>query len=860
MVFLGTQPKMFYNSQSSDVIPGNAIKSFLGTLWYEGHNILNLQPGELLYNKNMEYRFSGTDKYMNTRRGSTLIADTTNYSVGANNFIQGANKYFVYVDSIGTLNAIGSDKTITQIATSIDISNWNDSFYYGLSGNETTYFCNPVDGIYKVTNTGSFSKATVLARPIESMCYSNISGRMIASEGHRANYSNVQNQTAIDTSNLEKFDDQDWILINPTEGEKIYKTIDNGEITFFMKDTGIWALINANEDPKNWIVPKCNADIGTKSPQTVKYSRYGQQEGFIYLGADRTLRYMSARVVRNSGVSPTLEGGDSRVISKPFQKLLNDIPDEALIRCTATYFQRYYILCVPSAGNAALNMVIVVDTDKLMQSGESDIPQPYWFLSDKNLAKTDFVIQGNELYGFSPDGYLSKMFVEDIYYDEMPDRMYVYDGTTLPEYMSSDYLSITEINNYYKVGTTITQGTSSAKIVDYMQGFILTNQAIGQFTNGDIYGPYQNDIVDDFLAALLYNMDLDSTVTYTGATDTTTTVPGPRTVDCKYYSSHSGVTDYAEMTATTGIPAKDIILSFWSDGIASSGSTKYFVTGAYGQVNRISVFRISSLLFVLQSDGVNTNNYSAYVLSNPGMANFTIFYKGTTGTISLYVNGVLKTPGSTSINALNSFNLGNLYVGNAGTNALNCSVLDLSLFNYDSLIAKYTESQIAGYLANNTFNNFILVREFTTQPPAALATITNVVRRVAIPYSIYTGWYKFSENELLLYDVYVNWKAYGYCPLYMMVNSFTKGASIPDFDNGQVSTLYPDNILANKESFSNAAFISNKGQLSQNYGKELRGNYFCFGFYNNNYNQPATLYSLEPMFKSSKLGPMGNNK
>ncbi len=625
---------MFYNTPSADIIAGSPIKSFLGVLWYEGHNIFNLQLGELLYNLNMEYRFSGTDKYLNTRRGSTLFSDIGNYSNGANNFIQGDNKYLVYVDSIGTLNAIGSDKVIQNIANDINQANYNDSFYYGMKGFETTYFANPVDGIYKVTNSGSFIKTNVLPGEIDSICFSGISGRMMTAEGHRSRYSNVQNQAAGDTSNLETFGQQASVLINPTEGEKIYKIIDNGEITFYLKDTGIWALINANEDPTNWIIPKCNADIGTKSPRTVKYSRYGQQEGFIYLASDKTLRYFSASVIRNAGVSPTLQGGDSRIISKPFQKLLNDIPNDALIRCTAGYFDRYYILCIPTAGDAALTQVIIVDTDKLMQSGESDIPQPYWFLSDKNFAKTDFVVQNSQLYGFSPDGYISQMLIEDIFYDEMPNRMYPYDGVTQPEYASINYLSISSPSGDFLVGDVITNGVATASLTDVSGYYLLTSQVTGSFNVGD-------------------------------------------TVD-----NGNGVT----------------------------------------------------------------------------------------------------------------------------------------------------------------------------------ALVTDIVKRVAIPWSIYTGWYKFSENELLLYDVYVNWKAYGYWPLYMNVNSFIRGDSTPDFDSGQGIALFPNNANGNQVSFSNAQIISNKGQLSQNYGKQIRGNFFTFGFYNKNFGQPATLYSIEPMFKSSKSGPMGSNK
>jgi len=159
-------------------------------------------------------------------------------------------------------------------------------------------------------------------------------------------------------------------------------------------------------------------------------------------------------------------------------------------------------------------------------------------------------------------------------------------------------------------------------------------------------------------------------------------------------------------------------------------------------------------------------------------------------------------------------------------------------------------------LYNNTFNGYILVREYNTQV-LDVATVTSVKKRVEIPWSFYTGWYKFSDNELRLYDAYVNYKASGYWPVTMKVNSFIAGGSIPDFDAGLSTTLYPDNIIRNKTSFANASFISNKGQISQNFGESIRGNYFNFGFSGS---EQATIYSIEPRFVAVKSGSMGNNK
>jgi hypothetical protein len=223
--------------------------------------------------------------------------------------------------------------------------------------------------------------------------------------------------------------------------------------------------------------------------------------------------------------------------------------------------------------------------------------------------------------------------------------------------------------------------------------------------------------------------------------------------------------------------------------------------------------------------------------------------------MNLYVDGVYQTPTSTDQGySYGSQILSTSTIGD-GFAATLFSCDDLSLFDYDALVAAGKSDQdIATAIYENTFNagQFWFVSEYIEG-----VTVVSVIKRVEIPWSFYTGWHKFSDNELRLYDAYVNYKAAGYWPITMKVNSFTAGGSIPDFDAGLSTTLYPDNIIRNKTSFVNASFISNKGQISQNFGESVRGNYFNFGFSGS---EQATIYSIEPRFVSIKNGPMGNNK
>jgi len=477
---------IFKVNNSIKIIKGTDINSFNGLVYYDGNNPLNLGLGQLIYNLNMEYKHSGKNKYLKTRNGSTLEKDITLSVLGSGLFNDPNYTFFVWVDNTGNLKYINNSDVITTIQGGLDFSDFYEFFMYGLSGSETLYLGNSSTGLVKVTNTaGVLSYSTVLTSiGCDSFVYSNISGRIFIADGHRAYYSNIQLQSAADTSNLETFDTGaagQWLWIHPDSGDGIQRIVDDGQITFFFKDTGVWALINAEDDISNWLLPKCNVEVGTKSPKTVVYSRYGQVEGYIFLASDKTLRFFNASVQRNAGTVSTLLGGDGKIISSNFERLLEDIPDGFLANCTSTYHNRYYILNFVSNGGTSVDSSLIIDTEKLLplESGD-DINQPYWFLTN-NMNYNSYVLKNNrDLYGFNVNGYLNKLLVKDTYYDEVPCRI-----STDNDFR--DYLTITGVTGTYTNNETITGSISgvTAKIDEEGTTDLLVDNSSGIWTIGE---------------------------------------------------------------------------------------------------------------------------------------------------------------------------------------------------------------------------------------------------------------------------------------------------------------------------------------------------------------------------------------
>lgn len=637
------QRTVFNNTQDFSIVPGPPIKSFLGTFETDGRNIIDFRLGELIYSKNVEYRYSGDTKFLRTKRGSTLLKDVELKAVGSGYFKDASVEFHVWVDENGNLKYLDENSVIQTITTGLDGDVDHEFFMYQLASNETLYGSSETDGIYKITKSGGvLVYATVLSgQAVSSMSFSNISGRNFIGVGSKLGYSNVQNQTASDTSNLETYDmgaSGKWVWINPGKGGDIQRVIDNGEITFIFKDIGIWALINAEMDISSWLIPQAKADQGTRSPKTVVYARYGNSEGFIYLASDKTLRFFNGTVERNAGNagssgSASLVGGESFIISKPYQKILKDIPDGQLSKCTATFFDGRYILGVVSESGTDVDTVLEIDTDKLMPLREGDdIRQPFWSRVEE-MNFTHFNIKDQrELYGFNTSGFLSRLFVDDTYHEEVPDRIFT-------DKDFRDYIEISSVSGTFQKGEQITGGSS-----------------------------------------------------------------------------------------------------------------------------------------------------------------------GTTAAIDIE------------------------------------STTDL--------------------LVKNTTNSWTVGETITGGTSGATATISSVVRRIAIEWEFYTGWYKYSDRELKLYDSYLNWQVDGRWNVIFSVNSFILGGYIPRYDDGATVEIKPqhlDGAYFDVDFFNQAFFDASTGQLSQNTGKEARGNYFSFGFKNFNYGEWATIYGIEPRFTQVKDSPIGNN-
>jgi hypothetical protein len=143
------------------------------------------------------------------------------------------------------------------------------------------------------------------------------------------------------------------------------------------------------------------------------------------------------------------------------------------------------------------------------------------------------------------------------------------------------------------------------------------------------------------------------------------------------------------------------------------------------------------------------------------------------------------------------------------------------------------------------------------------AQVESVVRKKAIEWDAYTAWSKESDNELMLYDLYMNWQVLGKWSIYMSLNSFLLGEPIPLHTAGLNFEINPQDIQGayfDIDFFDQAYFDSaSSGQLSQNLGKSIKGHYFLYGWYNKVWNGHASIFGFEPRFKLEKRNPMGRN-
>ena len=401
------------------------IRSFIGHRQSEIANPLNMPLGQLIFNQNMEYLFSVNQIYLRTKRGSTLIKDIGNRSYGAHNYIYNLESNIkVWVDNLGVLKYLDdASNTIKTIKSGLGPEVQNYFHMYGLGTLSSLYGTNATNGVYKIDGeTPSYTKIT--SPKVTHLAYSTVGKRFFGVLGHSINW--TEQQISSDSlANLENWDvGTNEQPISPDSGTGFVASGDSGEAHFFWKDTGIWILPNPDEVPTNWRFPKANAAIGSKSPKTIKRVQYGEANGFIYLATDKTLRFFLANVVRNAGQYPTIEGGDARVISNDFQKYLDDIPTARLEKCTAEYWNRYYILTIPGANDSDVNFCIVIDTEKIITETQTEIPQPFWFTApDMKYVDMFKEASTNTVYGIHKDGYMSQLFIDNKYHEEVPERI-----------------------------------------------------------------------------------------------------------------------------------------------------------------------------------------------------------------------------------------------------------------------------------------------------------------------------------------------------------------------------------------------------------------------------------------------------
>lgn len=423
---------MFKVSTRDKLQKPSPILAFPGQRQPGGGNILNMPLGTLIYNKNMEYMYSTNRVFLRTKRGSRCTKDILVSTKGAANYCYNNDTNFhIFVGIDGILKSLDENaSTITSVKTGLSAAYRHSFLMFGLATNAALFGTNLTDGLYKISGSTPSWAAVANAPAMSMICFSAISGRMIGINGPRVYYSKVQQLDATTTTNLEDFGytgPNTWTQFatpSPDSGTGFKACIDTGETVVLLKDSGVWLLPNAEEDPTNWVFPKARADVGTKSPDTVKLARLGKTiVGVIYLATDKTLRFLTVNITRNAGTTPSIDGGDASVISDTFQNILDKIPEAHLNKCTGSYKDGYYILNILQGNETELSTTLIIDMQKMITEGE-DTPQPYWFISE-NMEYLDFTIRpkDNKWFGFHKKGYISELFVNDLYSEGVPARI-----------------------------------------------------------------------------------------------------------------------------------------------------------------------------------------------------------------------------------------------------------------------------------------------------------------------------------------------------------------------------------------------------------------------------------------------------
>ena len=190
--------------------------------------------------------------------------------------------------------------------------------------------------------------------------------------------------------------------------------------------------------------------------------------------------------------------------------------------------------------------------------------------------------------------------------------------------------------------------------------------------------------------------------------------------------------------------------------------------------------------------------------------------------------------------------------------------------DYTDFVVRPNANKLYGFNKNGYIAQLFINAQYweempTRITPNELYEDSGSTRKVAIEYSGFMGWHDFSTDlggghELELVNGYVHWEANGQWAMNFVLNAFKRGEAIPAYDTGLESSLLPNTSVGGYfdiSLFDVATFAGDVGSISQNVNVTNKGHYFLFGFYSNAFNEPATIFGVDPNFKKRRYDPVG---
>lgn len=421
-------PQRGITAGRNTVTPMPAINSFGGNYMVTTSNQLNLPTGALLQNVNCEYGVDDKYVYMKTRRGNTMLCDITNDNLGCGLAQYSGSAYLFWIDATtGELcYTIGNSGDVVATGSIFSTDYYSDFLFYNHPIVPTIYICNKTDGVYKVDFVAAFTVSAVSGSPkISRMAFSYISGRLFGvDDQHTGYYTSIQQPTATTCAQLETWTiSTQFFITAPTEGDGFRAIIDDGNTLYLFKNSGIWVLSNAGEDVANWVFPKLTINTGTESPQTVTLANYKGNNGLIFLGSDKTLRFFYGTIKRNAGTTPDFSEGESIDLSNGFQSKLNSIESAYLKKSACIIWDKNYLISFCYDSSSAISACISIDIGKGSQ---------YWY-DFENYLFTGFLKNSSTGYGFDSRGFIVTLLTDSKINDDFPSRVTGYYDDILDE-------------------------------------------------------------------------------------------------------------------------------------------------------------------------------------------------------------------------------------------------------------------------------------------------------------------------------------------------------------------------------------------------------------------------------------------